>query len=89
MKPLNKSGIRSLLLWAVVALVMPLSLPAQDFTGKAIEWPIPFGMESRGAGRLAFERGEAAPLFSLGMVNIDGNVARDPLRGPLANPGPA
>lgn len=60
-----------------------------------------FGMESRGAGRLAFERGEAGidfqttsacltsvqplvdegkavPLFSLGVVNADGEVERDP-----------
>ncbi|RFC65376.1 tricarboxylate transporter [Fulvimarina endophytica] len=60
-----------------------------------------FGMESRGAGRLAFERGEAGidfqtssayltsvkplvesgkavPLFSLGVVNADGSVERDP-----------
>ncbi|MCJ8140879.1 Bug family tripartite tricarboxylate transporter substrate binding protein [Falsirhodobacter halotolerans] len=60
-----------------------------------------FGMESRGAGRLAFERGEAGidfqtasaylnsvvplvesgkavPLFSMGVVDADGNVSRDP-----------
>lgn len=60
-----------------------------------------FGMESRGAGRLAFERGEAGidfqtssaylssvsplvdggkavPLFSLGVVNADGDIERDP-----------
>lgn len=60
-----------------------------------------FGMESRGAGRLAYERGEAGidfqtssayissveplvesgkavPLFSLGVVDAEGNVARDP-----------
>ena len=60
-----------------------------------------FGMESRGAGRLAFERGEAGidfqtssaylnsvaplvdsgkavPLFSMGVVDAEGNVTRDP-----------
>lgn len=60
-----------------------------------------FGMESRGAGRLAFERGEAGidfqtasaylssvaplvesgkavPLFAMGVVDAEGNVARDP-----------
>ncbi|WP_022706376.1 Bug family tripartite tricarboxylate transporter substrate binding protein [Paracoccus zeaxanthinifaciens] len=60
-----------------------------------------FGMESRGAGRLAFERGEAGidfqtssaylgsvvplvdagkamPLFSMGIVDAEGNVSRDP-----------
>ncbi|NVK73089.1 MAG: tricarboxylate transporter [Oceanospirillaceae bacterium] len=60
-----------------------------------------FGMKSRGAGRLAFERGEAkidfqtssaymnsvvdlvqnnkaVPLFSLGILNNEGNIVRDP-----------
>jgi hypothetical protein len=60
-----------------------------------------FGMKSRGAGRLAFERGEAkidfqtssaymnsvmdlvennkaVPLFSLGLLNSEGNIVRDP-----------
>ncbi|BFM47972.1 tricarboxylate transporter [Marinomonas sp. THO17] len=60
-----------------------------------------FGMKSRGAGRLAFERGEAkidfqtssaylnsvvdlvnndkaVPLFSLGVLNKEGKVVRDP-----------
>ncbi|MGO2236117.1 tricarboxylate transporter [Marinomonas sp. UCMA 3892] len=60
-----------------------------------------FGMKSRGAGRLAFERGEAkidfqtssaymnsvldlvqnnkaVPLFSLGILNAEGKIVRDP-----------
>lgn len=80
------------------ALEMPVLL-AFKMLGLNIK-PV-FGMESRGAGRLAFERGEAGiafqtssaflssvkplvdggkavPLFSLGVVDAEGNVARDP-----------
>lgn len=80
------------------ALEMPVLL-AFKMLGLNIK-PV-FGMESRGAGRLAFERGEAGidfqtssaylgsvkplveagkavPLFSLGVVDADGNVTRDP-----------
>lgn len=80
------------------ALEMPVLL-AMKMMGLNIK-PV-FGMESRGAGRLAFERGEAGidfqtasayltsvaplvnsgkavPLFSMGIVDADGNVARDP-----------
>ncbi|WP_020559894.1 Bug family tripartite tricarboxylate transporter substrate binding protein [Thiofilum flexile] len=44
MKLLNRSGIRSMLLGAAVILAMPMSLSAQDFAGKTIEWTIPFGV---------------------------------------------
>lgn len=80
------------------ALEMPVLL-AFKMLGLNIR-PV-FGMESRGAGRLAFERGEASidfqtssaylssvaplvdagkavPLFSLGVVDAEGVVARDP-----------
>ncbi|GEM94307.1 Bug family tripartite tricarboxylate transporter substrate binding protein [Cereibacter sphaeroides] len=80
------------------ALEMPVLL-ALKMMGLNIR-PV-FGMESRGAGRLAFERGEAGidfqtssaylasvkplvdsgkavPLFSMGVVDAEGNVARDP-----------
>lgn len=80
------------------ALEMPVLL-AMKMMGLKIK-PV-FGMESRGAGRLAFERGEAGidfqtssayissvkplvdggkaiPLFSLGVVDAEGNVERDP-----------
>ena len=80
------------------ALEMPVLL-AMKMMGMNIR-PV-FGMESRGAGRLAFERGEAGidfqtssaylssvvplvesgkavPLFSMGVVDADGTVSRDP-----------
>ncbi|MBM3605649.1 MAG: tricarboxylate transporter [Alphaproteobacteria bacterium] len=80
------------------ALEMPVLL-ALKMMGLNIR-PV-FGMESRGAGRLAFERGEAGidfqtssaylnsvaplvdsgkavPLFSMGVVDAEGNVSRDP-----------
>ena len=80
------------------ALEMPVLL-ALKMMGLNIR-PV-FGMESRGAGRLAFERGEAGidfqtssaylnsvaplvdsgkavPLFSMGVVDAEGNVTRDP-----------
>ena len=80
------------------ALEMPVLL-AMKMMGLKIK-PV-FGMESRGAGRLAFERGEAGidfqtssaylssvkplvergkavPLFSMGVVDAEGNVTRDP-----------
>lgn len=80
------------------ALEMPVLL-AFKMMGLQIK-PV-FGMESRGAGRLAFERGEAGmdfqtssaylssvkplvdggkavPLFSMGVVDAEGNVTRDP-----------
>ena len=80
------------------ALEMPVLLA---FKMMGLNIKAVFGMESRGAGRLAFERGEAGidfqtssafmssvrplvdggkavPLFSLGVVDAEGNVARDP-----------
>lgn len=44
MKYLKTSGIRAMLLGAVTVLAMPVTLSAQDFAGKTIEWTVPFGV---------------------------------------------
>lgn len=79
-------------------LELPI-LIALDLLGADIK-PV-FGMKSRGAGRLAFERGEATidfqtssaymrsvqslvdankavPVFTVGVMNAEGNIVRDP-----------
>lgn len=79
-------------------LELPI-LIALDLMGVDVK-PV-FGMKSRGAGRLAFERGEATidfqtssaymssvqtlvddgkaiPMFSVGVMNKEGNIVRDP-----------
>ncbi|TDO98119.1 tricarboxylate transporter [Marinomonas balearica] len=79
-------------------LELPI-LIALDLLGADVK-PV-FGMKSRGAGRLAFERGEATidfqtssayirnvkglveankavPVFSVGVMNKEGNIVRDP-----------
>ncbi|HPE61227.1 MAG TPA: tricarboxylate transporter [Thiolinea sp.] len=44
MKLLKKPGLRSIALGVAALLVMPMTLNAQDFSGKTVEWTVPFGV---------------------------------------------